>query len=124
LKKQLSESAFSECQHRTVVRLEDIVQNHPLSNDDHIIREIHDILKSYYKLSRKRLVDNVRMQAADFYLLAGPKTPLKLFYPKFVAGLTTAQLEDIAGEELGMKRKRTKLEKEIELLEEGMRILR
>jgi hypothetical protein len=33
-------------------------------------------------------------------------------------------LEDIAGEELGMKRRRAKLEKEIELLEEGMRILR
>jgi hypothetical protein len=91
LKKQLSESAFSDCRHGTVVRLEDIVQNHPLSNDDYIIREIH-ILKSYYKLSRKRFVGNVRMQAADFYLLTGPETPLKLFSSKFVAGLTTAKL--------------------------------
>jgi hypothetical protein len=124
LKKQLSERAFSDCSHGDVVRLEDIVQNHPLSNDDHIIREIHDILKSYYKLSRKRFVDNIRMQAADFHLLTGPETPLKLFSPKFVASLTAAQLEDIAGEELGMKRRRAKLEKEIELLEEGMRILR
>lgn len=64
------------------------------------------------------------MQAADFYLLVGPDTPLKLFSPKFVAGLTAAQLEDIAGEEVGMKRKRAKLEKEMELLKEGMRILR
>jgi hypothetical protein len=124
LKNQLSGRAFSDCSHGDVVRLEDIVQNHPLSNDDHIIREIHDILKSYYKLSRKRFVDNIRMQAADFHLLTGPETPLKLFSPKFVASLTAAQLEDIAGEELGMKRRRAKLEKEIELLEVGMRILR
>lgn len=54
----------------------------------------------------------------------GPEIPLKLFSPKFVASLTTAQLEDIAGEGLGMKRRRAELENEIELLEEGMRILR
>jgi hypothetical protein len=64
------------------------------------------------------------MQAADFYLLTGPETPLKLFSPKFVAGLTTAKLKRKCGEELGMKGKRAKVEKEIELLEEGMRILR
>jgi hypothetical protein len=110
--------------HGTVIRLEDIVQNHPLSHDDHIIREIYYILKPYYKLSRKRLVDGVRMQAAEFYLLAGPEIPLKLYPPNFVAGLTTAQLEDIAGEEPGIKRKRAELEKEIELVEEGMQMLR
>jgi hypothetical protein len=49
---------------------------------------------------------------------------LKPFSPKFVAGLTTVQIEDISGEELGMKRKRAKSEKKVELLKEGMRILR
>jgi len=124
LQSLLSEKALSDCQHGTVVRLQDIVQNHPLSNDDHIIREIHDILRSYYKLALKRFVDNVRMMAADHFLVTGPDTPLKLFSPKFVASLTTAQLDDVAGEEPGMKRRRAELEKEISLLGEGMKILR
>lgn len=115
-------SDFSDCSHGTVVRLEDIIQYHPLNNDDHIIREIHNILKSYYKLSRKRFVDNIGMQGADFHLLAGPETPLKLFSPKFVAVLTAEKLENIAGEELGIKRKRVKLGEEIQLLKEGKRI--
>jgi Dynamin GTPase effector domain len=120
---QLLAKTLSDCQHGNVVRLEDIVQHHPLSNDDHIIREIHDILRSYYKLTRKRFVDNVRMQAADYFLVTGPETPLKLFSPKFVAELTTTQLENVAGEELGTKRRRAKLEKEIELLKKGIEIL-
>jgi len=124
LQSQLSEKAFSDTEHGTVVRLQDIVQNHPLSNDDHIIREIHDILRSYYKLALKRFVDNVRMMAADHFLVAGPDTPLKLFSPKFVASLTTAQLDDVAGEPPALKRKRAELEKEISLLGEGMKILR
>ncbi|KAM5347300.1 hypothetical protein ACJ41O_010305 [Fusarium nematophilum] len=124
LKAQLSDKALNGYQHGQVIRLDDIVQNHPLSNDDQVVREIHDILKSYYKLSRKRFVDNVRMQAADHFLVTGSDTPLKLFSPKFVTSLTASQLEEVAGEESGVKRRRAQLDKEIRLLEEGMRILR
>ncbi|KFA65774.1 hypothetical protein S40285_09679 [Stachybotrys chlorohalonatus IBT 40285] len=105
---------FYWCQHWT----------HPLSNDNQTIREIHDILKSYYKLSCKRFVDNVRMQAADYCLVTGPNTPLSLFSPKLVTDLNSSQLEAIAGEEPSTKRRRVMLEKETELLEEGIRILR
>ena len=98
LRSQLSERSFSDCSHGSVVRVEDLVQNHPLGNDDHIILEMHDILKSYYKLSRKRFVDNVRMQVVDHFLVTGPDTPMKLLSPKFAAAMTSQQLEDVAGE--------------------------
>lgn len=110
--------------HGSVVRLCDIVQTHPLSNSEQVVREIHDILKSYYELSRKRFVDNVRMQAADHFLVTGPNTPLKLFSPRFVSSLTPAQLDEVVGEEENAKRQRARLEKEIGLLKECMAILR
>lgn len=90
---------FSDCDYGEVVRAK--VQNHPLGNVDHVIFEIHDILRSYYKVALKRFMDNVRMQVADHFLVTGTETPLKLFSPTFVAAMTTAQLEEVAGEEPG-----------------------
>jgi hypothetical protein len=88
------------------------------------VQEIHDILKSYYELARKRFVDNVRMQAVDHFLVTGPDTPLKLFTPRFVTGLSPAQLDEVVGEEQNAKRQRARLEKEIGLLKECVAILR
>ena len=124
LQQELLEKTFSDCKHGRVIRLDDIVQSHPMSNDDHIIYEIHDILKSYYKLARKRFVDNMRKQVADHFLLIGPNTPLKLFSSRFVASLSPPKLEEVAGEEFGTRRQRAELEKDIGLLEKGMAILR
>jgi aromatic ring-opening dioxygenase LigB subunit len=124
LQKQLSARKLSDCQHGEVVRLEDIVQSHPMSNNDHIIYEIHNILKSYYKLARKRFVDNMRKQVADHFLLIGPNTPLKLFSSKFVASLSPAKLEEVTSKEFGTKRQRADLKKDIGLLEKGIAILR
>ncbi|KAK7212354.1 hypothetical protein V2G26_019532 [Clonostachys chloroleuca] len=124
VKRQLESQVFEIENHGSVVRLCDIVQTHPLSNSEQVVREIHDILKSYYELSRKRFVDNVRMQAADHFLVTGPNTPLKLFSPRFVSSLTPAQLDEVVGEEENAKRQRARLEKEIGLLKECMAILR
>ena len=63
------------------------------------------------------------MQAADYYLTTGPNTPLKLFSPSFVAEMTPKQLEEVAGEDLTLKRRRSELEKENEDLEKGKKIL-
>jgi hypothetical protein len=115
--------SFSDCTHGEVVKLDDIIQHHPMSNDDHAIQDLHDILQSYYKVARKRFVDSLRMQAADYHLTTGPRTPLKLFSPAFVAEMTPTQLEEVAGEDLTLKRKRIQLEKESRNLEDGKRIL-
>ena len=106
-----------------VVPVDDIVKNHPMSNTDHMVRDAHDILQSYYKVARKRFVDNICMQGAAYHLVTGPGTPLKLFSPTFVASMTDEQLEDVAGEDAILKRKRAHLKKEIKDLETGRRIL-
>jgi hypothetical protein len=94
-----------------------------MSNDEHVIQEIHDILQAYYKVSRKTFVDSVCKQAAMFYLLRSPDGPLALFSPGFVIQLSTSALEEIAGEEPALKRSRAQLTKEIGSLAQAVKIL-
>ncbi|KAI4219960.1 MAG: hypothetical protein L6R36_007963 [Xanthoria steineri] len=102
---------------------ENLEKCHPMSNTDHAIQDLHDILHSNYKVALKRFVDALRMQAADHFLITGSRTPLTLFSPAFVAGMTPGQLEEVAGEDLTIKRKRAQLEKEQKDLEDGKKIL-
>ena len=94
-----------------------------MSNVEHVVQEVHDILKSYYKVARKRFVDNLVMQAADYHLVTGPCSPLKLFSPSFVSELTDEQLLEIAGEDAALRSKRAALNKEIKDLEAGKKVL-
>jgi hypothetical protein len=123
LRKALEAKATSDCSHGTVVQLDAIAQNHPLSNVDHVVLEMHDILRSYYKLARKRFVDFVRMQVADYLLVTGPNRPLSLFSPTFVAAMDPEQLAEVAREDTRIRRRRGQLQKEVKLLEEGKMIL-
>lgn len=94
-----------------------------MSNLQQTIQDIHDILKSYYKVARKRFVDNMCMQAADFYLITGPAAPMKLFSPSWVYNLSREQVENIAGEQTSVRRKRSQLRKQVKELETGRKIL-
>lgn len=105
------------------VRIADIVSSDPNSNKEHVIQEINDILHAYYQVARKRFVDSVFMQAAGYHLVTGPITPLRVFSPQFVSGLSEQQSEDIAGEDMVTKRKRAALNKEIADLEAGKKVL-
>lgn len=109
--------------HGPIIKVNDLTQSHPMSNTQHIVQDIYDILCSYYKVARKRFVDNVCMQAVDHFLTNGPQTPLNLFSPSFVSGLNNDKLERIAGEDNVTKRQRHQLKKEIESLEAGKKIL-
>lgn len=40
-----------------------------LSNEDQAVRDIHDILKAYYKVAVKRFTDNVVLQVTERHLL-------------------------------------------------------
>ena len=106
-----------------MVHLEDIVKQHPMSNQEHVVQGIHDILKAYYKVARKRFVDNVCMQGAEYHLICGPDTPLKLFSTNFVTSLSEEQLERIAGEDQSVIMQRAALKKEVEDLRRGKKIL-
>jgi hypothetical protein len=105
------------------VRLSDLTQIHHMNNMQQTVQDIHDILKSYYKVARKRFIDNLCMQAADFYLVTGPEAPMKLFSSAWVYNLSPEQLESIAGEEVSVRRKRSQLKKQIKDLEAGRKIL-
>ncbi|RMJ28555.1 DYNc [Aspergillus sp. HF37] len=94
-----------------------------MSNTRHTVQHIHDILKAYYEVASQRFVDNVCMQATDYHLVTGPLTPMKLFAPSFVTGLTAEQLENLAGEEAGVRRKRGQLKKGFQELEAGRKIV-
>lgn len=120
----MAQLSFNDCTHGSVIRLEDMIQNHPMSNIEHVVQDLHDILFSYYEVVRRRFVDGVCMQAADHYLVNGVETPLTLFSPKFVSSLNAEQLELIAGEEQGTRRRRAQLKRNIASLEEAKRILR
>ena len=109
---------------RQVVDVRSIRLTHTMSNEENVVLNIHDILQAYYKVACKRFADNVIMQAADFHLVTGPETPLKLFSPAFVNRLSEKQLQEIAGEDPALQRKRAALTKEIEALERGKKVLR
>lgn len=94
------------------------------SNVEHVKEEIHDILCSYYKVARKRFVDNVYHQAIDHYLLTGPLSPLVVFSQEWVIKLKAEQLETIASESFTTKERRATLTTTINDLKIAMRILR
>lgn len=96
----------------------------PLTTDETTIRDIHDILASYYEVARKRFADSVVMQAGFYYLVTGPESPLKLLSSKFIDNLSDEQLETIAGEEPNRKTKRTQLQKQLQDLAAGLKVLR
>lgn len=94
-----------------------------MSNLKHTTQDIHDILESYYKVALKRFVDNVCMQAANHFLVSGPETPMELFSSFWVDSLSNETLEEVVCEEPKTKRRRRQLNKEIDELEAGRRVL-
>ncbi|KAM7220980.1 P-loop containing nucleoside triphosphate hydrolase protein [Rhypophila decipiens] len=94
------------------------------SNADQVQEDVHDILQSYYKVARKRFMDNICRQAIDYYLLDAPDSPLKIFSPNFVMGLSDTQLDQLAGESAVTKAERERVQLEIQGLEEAMEVLR
>ena len=124
MKVHLQKHQYAGTDSRMVVPVDALNANiSNFSNLEHTVCDLHDILKSYYKVARKRFVDSVCMQAADFHLVTGPDTPVRVFSPKFVSKLSTEQLETIAGEDISRKRKRAELEREIKSLEKARKFL-
>ncbi|KAF2427246.1 interferon-induced GTP-binding protein Mx2 [Tothia fuscella] len=94
------------------------------SNLEHVKEEIHDILQSYYKVARKRLVDNLYSQVVDHCLLSGPNSPLSAFSQEWVIKLDAERLETIAGDSLADRTQREGLVKKIEDLNAAVQILK
>jgi Dynamin central region/Dynamin family len=125
LKKQHGNGqSFTGYTNNQQVSLEDALSPMSMSNHEHTVRDIHDILNAYYKVARKRFVDTVCMQGCDFHLITGGSSPLRIFTPLFVHDLSAEQLDMIAGEDPSSKRNRKALEQEIKALESGKKLLR
>ncbi|EME80001.1 uncharacterized protein MYCFIDRAFT_141872 [Pseudocercospora fijiensis CIRAD86] len=118
----LKRKAF-ELEGTQVVRVDQAAEVNDMSNDEHVVQEIHDILKSYYKVTRKTFVDNVCKQATNHYLLTSDQCPLALFSPILVGQMSETDLEEIAGELPEVKRTRAQLKKEITSLAQAVKIL-
>lgn len=123
VKKALESAARADPTERCV-GLEKAITLAPIGNVEQTILDIHAILKSYYKVARKRFVDTVCMQGTDYHLLSSDDSPLRIFSPLFVSSLTNGQLESIAGEDPSSKRLRKTPKLEIEALEDGKKLLR
>lgn len=93
-------------------------------NMEHLIEDIHDILWSYYKVARKRFVDNVHMQAMTYCLLTGPKSPLDVFSQDWVINLNVDKLEEIASESGETQVQRMNLEQKVKDLKSALEILK
>ncbi|RYP64582.1 hypothetical protein DL771_008695 [Monosporascus sp. 5C6A] len=94
------------------------------ANSEHVREYMHDVLKSYYKVSRKRFVDVVAQQAVGHFLLRGPDSPLRIFTTDMVLGLNDEQLEMIAAEDAPVRLYREKLDRDIEQFEEALKVLK
>ncbi|KAK4141371.1 P-loop containing nucleoside triphosphate hydrolase protein [Dichotomopilus funicola] len=93
-------------------------------NVDQVCRQVHDILQSYYAVSRRRFVDQVCQYVVRYYLLDSKESPLRLFNTELVLGLTDGELESVAGEDEGTVRERERLALEVASLRSAIKILR
>lgn len=92
-------------------------------NSQQVCEDIFDSLESYYKVARKRFVDVVCQQVVHHHLLEGAQSPLHIFGPDLIMGLSPEQLEAIAGEDAQTKRQRQGLEREVERLEAAVKVI-
>jgi len=111
-----------DAQREPLLRLKDIL-GVVMSNDDHTIQDLHDTLKSYYKVARKRFVDAVCLQAVDHFLVSGKTSPLWIFSPHFISNMSDAELHQIAGDEDETIKRRNTLTVELASLKAGEKIL-
>ena len=94
------------------------------ANAEQVREYMHDVLKSYYKVSRKRFVDVVYQQSINYFLLKGPGSPLHIFTTSMVHDLNPDQLDIIAGEDAFVKDRREKLNLDIESYEKALKVLK
>jgi hypothetical protein len=104
-----------------IMRIEDLHTTRNISNDESAVYDIHDIVKSYYRVAMKRFLDNVIIQVIERQVL-GPNTPLRLFSSDFVDDLEDAQVKFIAAESSSTSMARSDLTTKLERLQKALDI--
>ena len=100
---------------------EQIAATTNISNDDSAVYDIHDIVKSYYKVAMKRFLDNVIIQVVERHIL-GPNSPLRLFSSDFVDDSEDEEVKFIAAESSNTTITRSDLNMKLERLQKALKI--
>lgn len=79
--------------------IKDLLTRVHQSNDDQEVDDIHDILKSFYKIAMKRFKGNVVVQVVERCIL-GDDGAFQALTPELIGDMSDRPLEDIAGGEL------------------------
>lgn len=85
---------------------------------------IHDVLRSFYDISRSRFVDVLCQQVIDHFLLFSNNGPLTILSDSVILKMTPEQLENIAGEDMLSRERREKLAQDIDGLTKALKILK
>ncbi|RHZ49646.1 dynamin-like protein [Aspergillus thermomutatus] len=101
--------------------LKQVVDMVHISNEDQAVDNIHDILKAYYKVARKRFTDNIIVQVAERHLL-GVNGPVRTLSPEFVLNLEDSELLHIAGESYVTSSKRNELSSKVDRFQKALQI--
>lgn len=117
---RLKDAGYEEGREYTL-RIEDLHTTRNISNDESAVYDIHDIVKSYYKVAMKRFLDNVIIQVVERHVL-GPNTPLRLFSSEFVDDLEDDQVKFIATESSSTSLARSDLTTKLEQLQKALDI--
>ncbi|KAM3563249.1 hypothetical protein ARSEF4850_002406 [Beauveria asiatica] len=67
-----------------------------ISNEDQAVTDLHDVLKTYYKVSMKRFTDYVVITVVE--RIFRDEEALTFFSPEYVGGLSDSELAEIAAE--------------------------
>ena len=107
--------------HEYRIKFENLATTSNISNDDIAIYDIHDTVKSYYKVAMKRFLDNVIIQVVERHIL-GPNTPLRLFSSDFVDDLEDDEVKFIAAESSTTSMTRSDLTMKLRRLQKALDI--
>ncbi|KAK6538210.1 hypothetical protein TWF694_011091 [Orbilia ellipsospora] len=83
----------------------------------HKLVEIHDDLRAYYRIARRRIVDTIIIQVFERKVL---RKFLELYDPKWAAGLTTEELKVLASEPSMKAQERTEVAQDLQILKAAM----
>ncbi|OAL51515.1 hypothetical protein IQ07DRAFT_507390 [Pyrenochaeta sp. DS3sAY3a] len=92
-----------------------------LSNEKQAVIDIHDLLKSYYKVAMARFTDNVVMEVTERYL-SSAHGPVRGFSPEMVGEWEDDELMDLAGENFATSSARNELTAKLDRFQKALKI--
>jgi hypothetical protein len=110
----VKKNAFRNGSYGMVIRLKHALQPvRSTSNMKHFVQDIHEILKSIYKVCRMTFLACVCRQLVIHYLLDCDENPLALFSSMLTSQLSANALDEFTGEASVLKRSWPQLTKEV-----------